>query len=347
MPPRDVRAGGGTTGRPRVRLQDIADATGFSVNTVSLALRGSKRIGDDTRKRIEAEAERLNYFPNRIAQSLVGAASRTVGLIMTDIMNPTLTLAARTIEKRLSAARYGMMFAASDLDVERERQALRRFQSYQVDGVLVYPADHAEMAHLDRAAEAGQPIIVLSQVESASLDVITVDDRVGAWKAVGHLVARGHRRMVMLDGGSDLHYGAKRDGARRAVAEAGLPADALHVVRPHTNSAAEGFAAMAEVRARVPDVSAVFTSTDALAIGVLRWCAVQGLAVPDDLAVIGYDDTEAGAYGALPLSTVHYAADIVASLAVDRLIEVIDRAPDRPPPLRRLIEPELIRRQTT
>jgi LacI family transcriptional regulator len=329
-----------------VRLQDIAHATGFSVNTVSLALRGSPRTGEDTRRIIEAEAGRLNYFPNRIAQSLVGAASRTVGLIMTDIMNPTLTLAARTIEERLSAARYGMMFAASNLDPERERQALRRFQSYQVDGVLLYPADHAEMEHLDRAAEGGLPVILLAQVETAALDVVTVDDRIGAWKAVSHLIARGHRRIVMVDGGG-LHNCAKLDGARCAVRDAGLGSDALLVQRPEGNSASKGFAAMEQAKRLAPDLTAVFASTDALAIGVLRWCGAEGLAVPGDLAVIGYDDTEAGAFAAQPLTTVHYAADIVASLAVDRLIEVIDRAPDRPAPMSRLIEPELICRETT
>jgi LacI family transcriptional regulator len=330
----------------RVRQQDIARATGFSINTVSLALRGSPRIGEGTRKLILAEAERLNYSPNRIAQLLVGSASRTVGLILTDVMNPTLTLAARTIERKLSEAHYGMMFAASGHDVEAERRALLRFQSYQVDGVLVYPADNGRLEHLERARDAGVPVILLANAET-TLDVVTVDDEAGARKAVGHLLARGHRRIGMIDGSGTARTSPKVDGALRALAEAGLPRAALEVVRPEGNSARDGHSAMGALAAGRPMPTAVFASTDALAIGALKWCAENGRSVPADLAVMGYDNTEIAAYCALPLSTVHYAADTISALAVDRLIEVVETDRREPPVVRRLVEPELIVRGTT
>ena len=139
--------------KARARLKDIAEATGFSANTVSLALRGSLRLPEETRDRILKTAEQLNYRPNKIARSLVHNASRTIGLIMTNIMNPTLTLAARTIERELTKAGYVMMFAASDSSVENERRAVELFISYQVDGILVYPANHREYHHLVAADE--------------------------------------------------------------------------------------------------------------------------------------------------------------------------------------------------
>lgn len=330
----------------RVRQRDIAQATGFSVNTVSLALRDSPRIGEATRKLIMAEAERLNYSPNRVAQSLVGSASRTVGLIMTDIMNPILTLAARTIERKLSEASYGMMFAASALDVEAERQALKRFQSYQVDGVLIYPADPTRLEHLERARDAGLPVILLTDADT-DLDVITIDDRAGARKAVGHLIARGHRRIGLIDGSTAGHVSAKVEGALAALAEAGLATDALHVVRPGGNAAREGYAAMGAIALRHPAPSAIFASTDSLAIGALRWCADHGRQVPTDLAVIGYDDIAVGAFWSLPLTTVHYAAETISALAVDRLLEIIEGGKPPGGAVRRLIEPELVVRGTT
>lgn len=329
----------------RSRQQDIARATGFSINTVSLALRGSTRVGEETRQRILAEAERLNYSPNRIAQSLVNSASRTVGLIMTDIMNPILTLAARTIERKLSEASYGMMFAASGLDVEAERLALRRFHSYQVDGVLVYPADSGCLGHFERARDAGLPIILLTDADT-DLDVVTIDDEVGGHKAIGHLIARGHRRLAIIDGGQATRPSPKLRGARRAMAEAGLAEDALEIIRPAGNSPHDGHAAMCALAARPHAPTAIFASTDSLAIGALKWCAENGRSVPSDLAIMGYDNTEIGAFCWMPLSTVHYAADTVSALAVDRLLEVLaSRSPPREP-VHHLVEPDLVLRQT-
>lgn len=332
----------------RVRQLDIARATGFSINTVSLALRGSPRIAESTRALILAEAERLSYSPNRIAQSLVGSASRTAGLIMTDIMNPTLTLAARTIEGKLNEAAYGMMLAISGGEVEAERQALLRFQSYQVDGVLIYPADRGRIEHLERARDAGLPIILLTDA-TTSLDVVSVDDHAGARKAVGHLIGRGHRRICMIDGSPSTRasVSTKVDGALDALAGAGLSPDALQVVRPHGNSAREGYTAMQAIAERHRAATAVFASTDSLAIGAVKWCAENGCSVPADLAVMGYDNTEFGEYCAQPLSTVHYAADAVSALAVDRLLEAIESGRDQRPAIRRLVEPDLIVRSTT
>ncbi|WP_352801239.1 LacI family DNA-binding transcriptional regulator, partial [Mesorhizobium sp. M0320] len=106
--------------RTRTRLKDIAVATGYSANTVSLALRGSLRIPEETRDRIQSAAQSLNYFPNTIAQALVSRETRTIGLVLTDIMNPTLTLVSRFLERELAQRGYSLMLAASDHDSAKE-----------------------------------------------------------------------------------------------------------------------------------------------------------------------------------------------------------------------------------
>src|SRR6478609_7930834 len=111
------------------RLKDIALATGFSANTVSLALRESRRIPKETRALILAAARQLNYLPNHVAKSLVSRETKTIGLILTDIMNPTLTLAARSIERELAGLGYSLMLAASDNVLDKEVAALDVFRS--------------------------------------------------------------------------------------------------------------------------------------------------------------------------------------------------------------------------
>src|SRR5438876_10982705 len=130
------------------RLKDIALATGFSANTVSLALRESKRLPKETRDLILAAARRLNYLPNHVAKSLVSRETKTVGLILTDIMNPTLTLAARSIERELSARGYSLMLSASDNILAKETEALNVFRSRRVDGMLIYAANHRKLDHI-------------------------------------------------------------------------------------------------------------------------------------------------------------------------------------------------------
>lgn len=332
--------------KARARLKDIAEATGFSANTVSLALRGSLRLPEETRERILKAAEQLNYRPNKIARSLVRSASRTIGLVMTNIMNPTLTLAARTIERELTLAGYAMMFAASDSSVENEQRAVELFISYQVDGILVYPANHEDYGHLQSADEGGTPVLLLVDLPGSGLDTVTIDDKAGAYKAVGHLCAKGHRRIAMLDAGRALGNFDKMRGALQAVKEAGLADEAISVFEPDGHAPAHGYAAMARIMASDPRPTALFASTDQLAIGALHWCRENGIAVPGEMAVVGYDNTEISQYGALPLTTVNYAADEISRIGVDRILKRIEDRDAWGAPAVNLIEPELVIRQS-
>ena len=232
--------------KSRPRLKDIAVATGYSANTVSLALRGSPRIPEETRDRIQSAARSLNYLPNTIAQALVSRETRTIGLVLTDIMNPTLTLVSRFLEQEFAQRGYSLMLAASDHDAAKERSALEVFRSRQVDGILIYPTNHERLEHIRAVRQAGYPVLVLADIPFSGLDVVAINDRSGAYRAVQHLIERGHRRIAMLDAAQLLGNSEKHDGALRAVIEAGLPAEALAVFRPGGHSSTDGFRAIAE-----------------------------------------------------------------------------------------------------
>ncbi|MCB1492250.1 MAG: LacI family DNA-binding transcriptional regulator, partial [Rhodobiaceae bacterium] len=301
---------------------------------------------EETRQRIMEAATRLNYHPNHIARSLAGRATRTIGLVMTDIMNPTLTLAARTIERELSKAGYAMMFAASDSSVENEKRALELFLSYQVDGMLIYPANHGEYDHIKNVDEAGTPALLLVNLPGSGLDTVTIDDQAGAFAALTHLCRKGHRQIAMLDGGRCLGNFDKMHGAMRAVREAGLPDAAITMYEPQGHSPGHGFDLMTAVMAAEPRPTALFASTDSLAVGVLHWCRENGVSVPGDLAVMGYDNTEVSEYGALPLTTVNYAADEISRIGVDRILKRIEKRGSWDAPELRLIAPDLIVRDS-
>ena len=328
---------------PKTRMKEIAESTGFSLNTVSLALRGSGRLSEKTRTKILREAERQNYVPNHIARSLASRSTRTVGLVLTDIMNPTITLTARTIERLLTDSGYGVMFATSDNKLANEKSAISLFQSHQVDGIIVYPTNRADIAHLQAARRAGTPMLVLADIPADNLDVVAIDDRKGAAAAVRHLLSLGHRQIALLDGGYTLGNTEKLDGARGAVAAAGLPETALTLVDPEGHSALHGYTAISNALAGTPRPTAVFATTDALAIGAVRWCTENNISIPDDLAVIGYDDTELAAFCSTPLTTMRYAAADVSQIAVARIIELIE-ADTTPSAEINLIVPDIVKR---
>jgi LacI family transcriptional regulator len=331
--------------RNRTRLKDIAVATGYSANTVSLALRGSPRIPEETRDRIQSAARSLNYYPNTIAQALVSRETRTIGLILTDIMNPTLTMVSRSLERELARRGYALMLAASDNDPAKERGALEMFRSRQVDGVLIYPTNHDRLDHIRAVRQAGYPVLVLADIPFAGLDVVAIDDRMGGYRAIRHLIERGHRRIAMLDAAMLLGNSEKHDGALRAVAEAGLPAGTLTVIKPGGHSATDGYKAIgAALQAKEPP-TALFATTDSLAIGAMRWCREQGISVPGDLAIVGYDNTEAADFSPVPITSINYAVADVSHHAVERLMSMIGKP--APAPLVTLIDPELVVRQSS
>ena len=334
-------------GKAIVRLKDIAAKTGFSTNTVSLALRESPRIPAPTRALIQQAAAELNYLPNQIAKSLVSRQTMTIGLVLTDITNPTLTDAAQTIQLALAARGYGTLFATSNNRLDEEIRTVEMFRSRQVDGMLIYPTSHRKLDHIRPLRRANYPVVLLVGDPDAGIDAVCVDERRGAWKAVRHLIDMGHRRIGILDSSNRYGNGEKREGYIKALSDAGLDYDASLAIDLTGQTVVHGAAAMDDLAGRKTGATAVFCGTDSLAIGALHWCRRNNVAVPQDMAIMGYDDIQYAAFAGVPLSSVRYATREVTDLAVERLMELIAAKDTLPPPRVSMIDPDLIVRDST
>lgn len=334
-------------GKAIVRLKDIADETGFSTNTVSLALRNSPRIPETTRKTIQAAAQKLNYLPNAIAKSLVSRQTMTIGLVLTQITNPALTETAQALELALGKLGYGTLFATSNNTLEDEIRVLELFRSRQVDGMLIYPTSPQQLDHIRPLRAANYPVVLLINDPAGTIDSVSMDDRHGAERATAHLIAQGHRRIGILDSATHNRNRNKQDGYRDALEAHGITFDPGLCAPPTGPTSQDGYVAMDRLMQTKNPPTAIFTVTDTLAFGVMKWALEKGLDVPDDLAIIGFDDIEFAEFSAIPLSSIAYAAETVADKAIARLMTLIQSGETLPPPEQTLIDPDLVIRQST
>lgn len=330
-----------------VRLKDIAGRTGFSTNTVSLALRESPRIPEQTREIIRKAAQELNYLPNQIAKSLVSRETKTIGLVLTQIDNPILTRTAQAIELALAERGYGTLFATSNDTGSEEGKVIEMFRARQVDGMLIYPTAHRRLDHLKALRNANYPVVLLVGDPEAGLDIVCVDEHRGAYKAVRHLIDLGHRRIGFLGGLEVLRNPEKYEGYQQALEESGIAGDASIVVDPQGNSVRHGFWSTDNLMSARTRPTAIFAGSDSLAIGALYWCHKHQLRVPEDLAIMGFDNIEFAEYSAVPLSSVNYEVELVTRLAVERLMKLIAARDQMPEPRVTLINPELVIREST
>lgn len=332
--------------KQKARLKDIAERTGYGTNTVSLALRGSTRISAAAREKIARAAEELDYVPNHIAKSLVSARSNTVGLILHEITNPILTTAAERIQRSLAARGYGVLFASSNGSLEAELRAIEMFRARMVDGLLIYPVRHQELGHLQRLRSRNFPVVLLVGIGDAGIDAIGIDEYAGAYDATRHLIDIGHRRIGAL---VPPQYGTnyKYTGFVDALASAGIEVDPASVSGSPDHSIRGGLEAMGLVMAGPNRPTAVFASSDVLALGALRWAKLNGVAVPQALAIVGFDNDEAARYAVTPISTIDNDVDVLAERSVARLMQLVESGPVLPPAEADLLRGPLIVREST
>jgi LacI family transcriptional regulator len=333
--------------RSIVRLRDIAEKTGFSTNTVSLALRESTRIPLTTREVIRGAALELGYLPNHVAKSLVSRETRTIGLVLTDILNPILTQTAQAVEMALAERGYGTLFATSNNTLAEEIKVVEMFRSRQVDGMLIYPARHRELDHLRPLRRANLPVVLLIASPDSGIDGVSINDRSGVFKATRYLIGLGHRRIGFLDASHPNGNDEKLDGYQQALAQSGIAFDPAMVVATNGHYSRQGFFALDTLMSTRERPTAVFADNDSLALGALHWCHRNGVRVPEDLAIMGYDNIAFTEFAEPPLSTVNYDVDAVSRMAVDRLMRLIGAGEILPDPRITLIDPELIVREST
>lgn len=328
----------------RASINDVARTAAVSVGTVSNVLNRPERVLPTTRDRVLQAIKDLAFVPNGSARKLRAGTITTVGAIVLDIANPFFTEVVRGIEDRLAADSYTLMLASSDEDPVRESRYLRLFEEHGVSGMLVVPSGK-DITPLLELRDRGTQLVLLDRSSPrADISSVGVDDVLGGRLAVQHLLQLGHTAIAMINGPHSILQCADRwAGAVQAVQTAGLdPDEVLHELSVSSLNSASGESGALQLlgdRRRRP--SAIFCVNDLTALGVMRALREHKIAVPDQIAVVGYDDVGFAAELAIPLTSVRQPTHGLGFRAADLLIA----APTEPEQV--LFSPELIIRQSS
>ncbi|AMM22865.1 LacI family transcriptional regulator (plasmid) [Frondihabitans sp. PAMC 28766] len=332
--------------RSNVGIRDVARAAGVSVGTVSNVLNYPDQVSTPTLAKVQATIKELGFVRNGLARQLRMGRGTAIGLVVVNVANPFFAGLAHELEAAAETAGHTVVIGSSDQNPAREQRYIDLFDEQRVRGLLIVP-QHGMTPRLARLRANGTPVVLFdSNVDSREVCSVGLDGDAGGYLAVRHLIETGRRRLVIA-GGPLAQIGDRVAGASRAARD---NHDVTLSIMETSDLTVEEGRNVAERILALPEQDrpdAVFATNDLLAIGLLQTLNVDGrLSVPDDIAIVGYDDIDFAASTIVPLTTIRQPRASLARAALDLLEEEID-GDEAHQHGRHLLQPELIIRDST
>ena len=328
-------------------MVDVAERAGVSLSTVSNVLNRPEVVADDTQARVQEAIAALNFVRNGSARQLRRGRSSSVGVIVFDLSNPYWGEVTTGVESVLSERDFVLMTGSSDASAVKEQRLLEAFDERRPEGILVASVQNIE--HLIPLSKGGTHIVLLGgRGERSSIDSVAIDDRHGGQLGAEHLFSLGHKRIGFVNGPLEREsWSERRRGVLDAVNSMGLAwDDAVLEITIATPSAREGDSIVDRMLAANPRPTALFCANDLVALGVLRSFSAAGVRVPDDCAIVGFDDIEVAALLSPPLTSIRLPAYEVGRRAAEVLLDEIKR-PGNAPAQNVLFQPKLVVRESS
>jgi LacI family transcriptional regulator len=326
------------TNSTRVTIADVAREAGVSSQTVSRVINNKGEIRPETRDRVLAVIEKLDYRPSSIARSLATQRTNTIGLVVPDIANPFWSEIARGIEDTAWEHGYHVFLCNTTEQPVREKAVLALLEDKRVDGVILAGSrlDDQQLEHALLRHPAA--VAVNRACFSSPISTVRIDTQAGAYQMMRHLISRGHRHIGFLAGPASSYSGrGHRQGYLQALREAQLPINeqAISLCQPYID---EGAIAAQQLIHDQPQLDAIYCYNDLIALGALQACADCGINIPTDIAIAGNDDILLARLVTPALTTLHVDKFQVGTQAANLLFERIDGKPHR----EQVITPQLV-----
>jgi LacI family transcriptional regulator len=310
-------------------MKDIANATGFSTNTVSRALRNMPDISEETRRQIKEVSRQMGYLNNTIASSLRLGRTKTLAVIIPDVSNLFFCYAMEEIERAAAEKGYSTILLNTSEMGEHELRAIQTAIQKNVDGVIISPSQNS-LDNIQLLISSGIPFVLLARYfNDVDTDYVVGDDTMGSYLAVKHLIDQGHRNILLLNGYSSHNSSAQERfaGYCQAHEQAGLPIqqDLLREVSAKGDSCNNVLRTIIQSR---PDITAIFAFSDLIAWTTIDCLLRNGIRVPEDISIVGYDHIQAHLSIPFPLTTVDNYITRMAGEALDVLFAKM-KSPNR------------------
>lgn len=307
-------------------VKDVADRAGVAVGTVSHVLNHPERVSARTKEKVLRAIDELGFVRNDAARQLRAGRSRTIGLIMLDATNPFFASLARGAEDAAAVAGNSVVFASSRHDKERESRYIDLFEEQRVQGLLITPVGDLSARVAELKTRGVSVVLVDREGDPALYSSVSVDDVHGGYLAASHLLEQGRTRIAFVGGGRHLQQVADRlRGAEKAIAEHPgvslefLPTEELDVLAGRS----VGDALVQRPRHLLPD--GIFCANDLLATGVMQSVLLlNSLRIPEDVALIGYDDIAFARSAVVPLSSIRQPAEEIGRTAIRLLAQELE-----------------------
>lgn len=307
-----------------VTVRDVARRAGVSTMTVSRVINDQPGVSVETRKRTERAIAELNYAPSKVASSLTSSKTELIGMIVPDVSNPFFGPLVRGGETTARKAGFRLLLCNSENDLRLERDYIADLVAHRVEGLVIVPVGNRSDANLGRLIERNFPIVLLDRVvEGLSCDSVTLENAAGAAQMIKHLHAVGHRRIVFVTDADDVSTGRERlAGVKLGLEAVGLPVSddlAFHT----TTDEMGGYRAAQQILALPTRPSAIFAVNNMTALGIMQALRQAGLRVPEDIALVCFDDLKHLAVIAPFLTVIDQPAETMARVAMQLLLERI------------------------
>jgi LacI family transcriptional regulator len=314
-----------------VTIRDVAQRVGVSPMTVSRVINDSALVSPGTRLRVEEAISELGYVPSRLARGLSAKRTGTLAVIVPDVANPFFTLIVRGAEDVARRAGYRVILCDTRADLGVEREVVEEMIAHRVEGILIAPVSDRSREHLRRLAKFAVPFVLVDRtVPDISADAVLGDSAEGAQRLVEHLLSLGHRQIGLIVETDEVSTARdRRLGYEAALEAAGVPVDPALIVEA-TVDPAGGFEGMRRLLELDVRPTAVFTVNNLVALGAIEAVRAAELEVPDDLALVCFDDIEYASRLYPFLTVMEQPAETFGTLGTQLLVERIEgRAPDR------------------
>jgi LacI family transcriptional regulator len=310
----------------KVTIRDVAAAAGVSYQTVSRVINDRPDVAEGTRRRVWQVIEELGYQPSAIARGLVSKRTYTLGLITADFSDYFFSQVIVGAEVEARKHDYFFMLCSTERNPDDEPEYLRLLTEREVDGILfARPSTEQDSRHIISLLRQGVPLVTTAYyVPGERLTVVDVDNVDGGLKATQCLLDGGHRSIGTITGPPGWKSVSDRSqGYKLALEQADIPFD-QSLIEHGAWSYESGYEAVGQLLERAPHITALFAQNDRMAVGAMRALREAGRMIPDDVAIVGYDDIPAAAYSHPPLTTIRQPMHKVGETATQKLIELID-----------------------